>query len=55
MARCGATAIRICVRAWGLGLRVLAKDNVVRRLGQPSVDDRTSLGEVLGRAFLFDH
>jgi hypothetical protein len=36
-------------------LTVLAKDDIVRRLGELAVADRTALAEVLRRAFSLDH
>jgi mRNA interferase MazF len=35
-------------------LTVLAKDEIIRRLGELAVVDRTALAEVLRRAFLMD-
>jgi mRNA-degrading endonuclease toxin of MazEF toxin-antitoxin module len=35
-------------------LTVLAKDDVVRRVGELAESDRTALAEVLGRAFSLD-
>jgi hypothetical protein len=35
-------------------LTVLAKDEIVRRLGELATADRTALTEVLGRAFSLD-